>query len=171
MAQSPVHHVELSAFLPERHGDLLRSWLWQPHVSKWWGDPRKTLLEVSKPPTAGGEALITVDGSPVGYLRWQVPDQAELEAAGLHDVPLDAVDIDITVGEIDWIGRGVGPRALMLLVDRLVAGGASTIMLATSVENLQAVRAYEKAGFARRRQFVDTDGGAYWLMTIEARPD
>ena len=57
----------------------------------------------------------------------------------------------------------------MLLVERLVASGTTTIMLAASAEDLQAIRAYEKAGFQRRRQFIDTDGGKYWLMTIEAR--
>lgn len=170
MVESPGHRVGLADFLPERHGDLLGSWLRRPHVSRWRGDPDKALLEVATPPNEGGEALITVDGRPVGYLRWQVPDRAELDAAGLHEVPPDAVDIDIAVGETAWLGRGVGPQALMLLVDRLVAEGASTIMLATSTTNVRAVRAYETAGFIRRRQFVDTDGGTYWLLTIEARP-
>jgi aminoglycoside 6'-N-acetyltransferase len=168
MAQSRGPYVELSAYVAERHADLLGSWLRQPHVAKWWGDPDEALREVSKPPAAGGEALITVDGSPVGYLRWQTPCRSDLDAAGLQDVPLDAVDIDIVVGEADWLGRGVGSSALMFLVERLVADGATTIMLATSVENRRAVRAYEKAGFTCRRQFTDTDGGTYWLMTIEA---
>lgn len=43
-------------------------------------------------------------------------------------------------------------------------------MLATSIDNLRAIRAYEKAGFVRRRRFVDTDGGLYWLMVAEAEP-
>jgi len=170
MAHSSGHRVELSPYISERHSSLLRSWLRQPHVSKWWGDPEKAILEVSEPPNAGGEALIFADGLPVGYLRWQVPDREDLDAAGLRDIPLDAIDIDVAIGEPDWLGRGVGSRALVLIVERLVAGGATTIMLATSVENLQAICAYEKAGFQRRRQFIDTDGGTYWLMTIEERP-
>lgn len=170
MAHSSGHRVELSPYISERHSGLLGSWLRRPHVSKWWGDPDKALLEASEPPNGGGGALITADGSPVGYIRWQVPDREELNAAGLREIPPDAIDIDVAIGEADWLGRGVGPRALMLLVEQLVAGGTTTIMLATSVDNLQAIRAYEKAGFQRRRQFIDTDGGTYWLMTIEARP-
>lgn len=91
MARPRGHQVELSACVSERHSGLLGSWLRRPHVSEWWGDPDKTLLEVSRPPSAGGEALI-------------------------------AVDIDVAIGEVDWIGRGVGSRALELLAEKASRG-------------------------------------------------
>ncbi len=163
-------YVELTPFVPDRDIALLESWLHRPHVSRWWGDPHKALVEVSQPPARGGEELIAVDGAPVGYVRWQVPAREDLDAAGLHEVPDDVIDIDIAIGEADLVGRGVGSRALSILRERLERGGARTVMLATSVDNSRAVRAYEKAGFARRRQFVDTDGGAYWLMMWKAGP-
>ena len=160
-------HVQLTPFVPDRDTPLLASWLRRPHVSRWWGDPRKALEDVSRPPARGGEALIAVDGVPVGYVRWQVPTREELDAAGLHELPDDVVDIDVAIGEADLLGRGIGPRALSILRDRLARDGVSIIMLATSVDNARAVRAYEKAGFVRRRQFVDNDGGSYWLMVSE----
>ncbi len=161
-------HVELVPFSPEHDLPLVESWLRQQHVSQWWGDPVKALQEVSQRPRGGGEALIAVDGLPVGYVRWQVPRREELDAAGLHELPDDVVDIDIAVGDAERLGQGIGPAALAIVRDRLAEAGAGTIMLATSVENARAVRAYEKAGFARRRQFVDTDGSSYWLMVFEA---
>jgi len=163
-------HVELTPYVPERDAALLESWLQRPHVSAWWGDPRKAFDEVAQPPVDGGEELIAVDGMPVGYVRWQVPAREELDAAGLYEVPDDVIDIDIAIGEVDSVGRGVGSRALSVLRERLMRGGATTIMLATSVDNLRAVRACEKAGFVRRREFIDTDGGVYCLMMWEARP-
>jgi aminoglycoside 6'-N-acetyltransferase len=161
-------HVELIPFAPERDLDLLRSWLRQAHVSRWWGDPEEALKDASARPHGGGDALIAVGGVPVGYVRWQVPTREELDAAGLQEVPDDVIDIDMAVGEEAWIGRGIGPAALAILRDRLTRAGAKMVVLATSVENERAVRAYEKAAFTRRRQFVDTDGDTYWLMVFEA---
>lgn len=162
--------VELTPFVPERDLALLESWLARPHVSRWWGDPQATLRELSRPPAGGGEAMISVDGERAGYVRWQVPGRGELDAAGLHEVPDDAIDIDIAIGDRDLLGRGIGVQALTVLRDRLIGDGATTIMLATSVDNLRAIRAYEKAGFVRRRRFIDSDGGSYWLMTAEDLP-
>lgn len=170
MAEPGDHHVELVAYRPERHGGLVASWIHRPHVSRWWGDPEKIAEELAVPPAGGGEAIIAADGVPVGYVRWQIPRRSELDAAGLFEVPDDVIDVDIAVGEADYLGRGVGPLALALLRDRLVEGGAATIMICASVDNTRAVRAYEKVGFSRRRQFIDTDGGDYWLLTFEPRP-
>jgi ribosomal protein S18 acetylase RimI-like enzyme len=160
-------HVELIAFSPERDLPRLHSWLQQPHVSRWWGDPAETLKEVAERPRGGGEALITAAGVPVGYVRWQVPAREELDAAGLYEVPDEVVDIDIAIGEVEQLGRGIGSAALAILRERLTREGVTMVMLATSVQNERAVRAYEKAGFTRRRQFIDTDGGAYELMAFE----
>lgn len=159
--------IELAPFLPERDLALLETWLGRPHVSRWWGEPAEALQEIVEPPAGGGEALISVDGVPAGYVRWQTPAREELDAAGLHEVPDDAIDIDIALGEQELLGKGIGSRALSLLRDRLLHDGTRTIMLATSVDNVRAIRAYEKAGFVRRRRFVDTDGGTYWLMVSE----
>ncbi|MBS3957512.1 MAG: GNAT family N-acetyltransferase [Clostridiales bacterium] len=168
--ESGGHHVELVSYCPERHGALVASWLHQPHVSRWWGDPKKAAQELSVPPAGGGEAIIAADGAPVGYVRWQTPSRSDLDAAGLFDVPDDVTDIDIAIGETDYLGQGIGTRALVVLRERLVEGGTAMIILATSVANTRAVRAYEKAGFSRRRTFIDTDGGEYWLLTFEFPP-
>jgi aminoglycoside 6'-N-acetyltransferase len=162
--------VQLTQFVLERDFALLESWLTRPHVARWWGDPAKALQDVSQPPAGGGEALISVDGAPVGYVRWQVPLRRELDAAGLHEVPDDAIDIDIAIGEGDLLGKDIGSRALSILRERLLREGVTTVMLATSVDNTRAIHAYQRAGFVRRRRFVDTDGGSYWLMVSEATP-
>ncbi len=98
--------------------------------------------------------MITKDGVAVGYLRWQVVDRETLDAVGLTDVPANAVDIDIFLGEDVHLGRGVGPEALNLLVGQLgededlaVAG------LTSAVDNTRAHAAFEKAGFQIVRQY------------------
>jgi aminoglycoside 6'-N-acetyltransferase len=167
-----VEDVRLDPFDPERDADLVSTWMRAPHVSRWWGDPVKTLGEVLERPNGGGDALIVADEVPVGYVRWQTPTRAELDAAGLQEVPEDTtMDIDIAIGELDYIGLGVGSRAIGLLVKDLAADNSlRTIILATSVDNLVAVGAYEKAGFERRRRFDDPGGGECWLLARDVRP-
>jgi RimJ/RimL family protein N-acetyltransferase len=92
-----------------------------------------------------------------------------LEAAGLHEIPEGSVDIDIAIGEADYIGCGVGSRALHLVVQRLGSERSiPLVMMGTSVENAIAIRACEKAGFRRLRTFDDPDYGPCWLLVYEA---
>jgi hypothetical protein len=112
--------------------------------------------------------LIIADDRPFGYVRWQRPARADLDAAGLQEVPDTAMDIDIAIGDLDCIGLRVGPRAVKQVVDALSDdAGISMIVLATSVDNTSAVRAYEKAGFTRRRRFQDPECGECWLFTLK----
>jgi aminoglycoside 6'-N-acetyltransferase len=167
-----VDVVRLDPFDPRRDADLVSAWMRAPHVSRWWGDPVRVLDEVMEQPYRGGAALIVADEVPVGFIRWQPPTRVELDEAGLQEVPDDTtIDIDIAIGEPDYIGIGVGSRAIGLLVKRLAADGNSrTIILATSVDNVVAVRAYEKAGFERRRRFDDPESGECWLLARDVPP-
>jgi aminoglycoside 6'-N-acetyltransferase len=74
------------------------------------------------------------------------------------------------IGEISHVGHGVGPRALGLLLARMGRDpSVSLVGLATSVDNVSAVRAYEKAGFSRMRQFDDPEFGPCWFMIADLR--
>ena len=163
-----VDEVRLAPFVPERDVDLVAGWLRVPGVSRWWGEPEQALREVLQRPNGGGDALIYADEVPVGYIRWQVPTRKELDAAGLSEIPNDAMDIDIAIGEPDYIGRGIGPRAIRLVLEQIRAGGDRMVMIATSVDNAASIRAFEKAGFSRRRQFDDPGYGRCWLMVLDA---
>jgi len=163
----PPLEIRLQAFDPGAHAAILREWLLQPHVARWWGDPRSTLESVLEWPVENC-ALIEADGVPVGYMCWRTPPEDELEAAGLADLPPGLVDIDVLLGEPELVGRGLGPRALELLLARLredplvrVAG------VGTAVSNERAVRAFIKAGFRALREFHDPESGPCLYMVAE----
>jgi len=165
----PIQEVRLEAFDPELDLQRLRDWLRQPHVNRWWGDHPQ---QFEDPQWCSREthAVIVVDGAPVGYLCWQRTPQDELEAAGLTDLPDDLVDIDIMIGEPKAVGRGVGPRALGLLLDRFRSDPlVSSAGLATSVSNARAIRAFEKAGFRLFREFQDSGSGPCRYMVADFR--
>jgi aminoglycoside 6'-N-acetyltransferase len=154
-----MHEVTLEAFDPRRDSELLRRWLAQSHVAKWWGDAAKA-MEHARQCSPASHALIVADSAPVGYLCWQEPPKAELEAAGLSDVPRDLIDIDILIGEPELLGQGVGSRALEILLARLHSEQAIAFAgLGTSASNTNAIRCYAKAGFRLFREFEDPEWG------------
>jgi RimJ/RimL family protein N-acetyltransferase len=77
------------------------------------------------------------------------------------------VDIDLFLGEADWLGRGVGPAALEILLARLANEGAPLAGLCPSVENAVAIRAFAKAGFRKLRQIDDPSVGRCWVLVVK----
>ncbi len=158
--------VDLKVFDPRADLPLLERWLRSPHVVRWWGTPDLHALAQRSRDT---HAVIIADGRPVGYLCWQRPSPSELEAAGLTDLPEDLVDIDIMIGEPELLGRGVGPRALVLLLVRLHRERVGFAGLGTSTSNRVAIRAFEKAGFRLFRDFEDPESGPCKYMVAQLR--
>jgi len=138
---------------------LLERWLLSPHVIRWWGAPDANLALIAER-SDDTHALITTGGKPVGYLCWQSLSPSDREAAGLTDLPDDLVDIDILIGELEFLGRGIGPRALVLLLTKLHSDGVEFAGLGTSISNQAALRAFEKAGFRLFRDFQDPESGS-----------
>jgi aminoglycoside 6'-N-acetyltransferase len=125
---------------------------------------------VGRSPAGVGELAAVLTREPVGYLCWQTPPQSELATAGLADLPEDLVDIDVLIGEPEFLDRGVGPRSLGLLLDRLRTDPVVTVAgVGTSVSNERAIRAFEKAGFRLFREFQDPEFGSCWYMVVGVR--
>lgn len=165
-----AQEFEVGLRAPDLEADLplLDRWLRSPHVVRWWGSPdayRTALLQRSRT----SHAMITAEGAPVGYLCWQRPSRPELEAAGLADLPEDLMDIDILIGEPEFLGRGIGPRALAALLARLRDEGVCCAGLGTSSSNRRAIRAFEKAGFRRFRSFEDPEAGSCEYLVTRPR--
>lgn len=155
--------VHLTTFEADRDLPLVTGWVHRPHVAEWWGDPEQALAAVREHPVAK-EAMIRIDARPVGFVCWQTPTQEELAAAGLSDLPGDLIDIDLFIGEPDALGRGVGPTALSQVLAKLRAQGVRMVGLGTDVENLRALRAFEKAGFRPFRDFQEGGRAMRYLV-------
>ncbi len=159
---------------------LLMRWRGEPHVHEWWDpdDPAPTLDEVveqygaevrGEEPTT--PCIFELDGRPAGFVqfhRWM----PYMDEDPTVDIRPDAntYGLDIHIGEPDLIDQGLGSRVVDVLCTHLEDDlGASWIALSTEVTNHRAQRAYEKAGFQKVRQVLDTDtrGGTRvvcWLM-------
>ncbi len=143
-------------------------WRNSPHVLRWWDPdlPPRTIASIKEeyqPDTAADAAstacIIELEGVPVGFIQFYRWISYAEEAAHVG-IPFDdhAYGLDVFIGEPDRIHRGLGTRVVAMLSDYLIAErGASSVSLTTAVDNHAAQRCYEKAGFAKFEQLLDTD--------------
>jgi aminoglycoside 6'-N-acetyltransferase len=163
-------------------------WRNEPHVAEWWttdDDPTPTTLdrvvENYGPRAEDGSwvtgCIITVDDRSIGYTQFYPWSGADEEAREMG-IPSDegSYGLDIFIGDPDMVDRGVGTRAVALLSRHLFQElDATVVALLTPLGNERAHRAYEKAGFRKVRQTLDTDvvngeRRMSWLMILERPP-
>ena len=141
---------------------LLHEWLQREHVRRWWTE-RQTYAEVVDhylPAIEGQEPtdlyVIDADGRPVGFIQtYQVADHSEYRK--LVQVEEGVAGVDLFIAESELVGRGLGSEALRQFVDEVVFTNASVhaCIADPDVDNIASLRAFEKAGFTRVREFVD----------------
>jgi aminoglycoside 6'-N-acetyltransferase len=142
---------------------LVRRWLAEAHVRKWWGDPDQQLALVSGDldEPAMDQFIVLADNRPFGYLQCY-----SLTAwnTGFGPQPEGTRGIDQFIGESDMIGRGHGSAFIRQFADARLQQGLPRIVTDPDALNLRAVRAYEKAGFVRDRMVETPDGPALLMV-------
>jgi aminoglycoside 6'-N-acetyltransferase len=136
---------------------LVRRWLLEPHVKRWWDDGVRApypdaQLDEYRSAIRGEDPsyhyLARIDQRPVGmFQHYRIGDDAEYAQALALDE--DAVGVDLFIGEADLVGRGHGPAMLRQFLREVAFPfhGLTVCVIGPSVTNLPAIRAYEKAGF------------------------
>ena len=154
---------------------LLQRWLNTPHVLEWWDKPGPTLDEVEEkylPRIEGNDPtqsyIVECAARPIGYIQRYLidnyPDYAQY--VGIEE---RAAGIDLFIGEVDCIHRGLGPVLLIRFLRDIVFvdSGVSSCVIGPAISNAIAIRAYEKAGFTyfKTASIPDEDEPEY-LMRI-----
>ncbi|WP_018348264.1 GNAT family N-acetyltransferase [Longispora albida] len=146
--------------LTEADFPLLRDWLDQPHVARWWHHettPEAVARDFGA--SARGEEpsedlLVFLDGVPLGLVQRcflaDYPDYAA-ELAAITDVPPGAVTIDYLIGEPGRTGHGTGTAMIQAIVERTWAElpAALSVVVPVNAGNVASWRALEKAGLRR----------------------
>lgn len=148
--------------------ELMVRWRNLPHVRRFW-DPDlpvstlESITEEYQPDTAADSVstacIIELRGEPIGFIqfyRWAAyPDEAKEAEISFDE---NAWGLDVFIGDAEVIDKGLGTRAVRVLSDHLIdERGASEVSLLTDVKNVRAQRCYEKAGFRKVKQVLDTD--------------
>jgi len=156
---------------------MIVEWRRRPEVHEWYaGRPvtadeiRRRHLEADEPVT---RCIVRLHGEPVGHIQFYEYTEEWKPAVGLGPGDEGVWGIDVYLGEPALHGRGIGSRLVRGVAERLVSEhGASRVLIDPHVENLAAVRAYEKAGFRKIRLMPSYERvrGAWrdaWLMEFE----
>jgi len=144
--------------LTETDLPLIRRWLLEPHVSRWWADPPRDTypddeLDKYRTRVRGDDDrtqifFIRDRGRPIGFIQCYAiaDDRAYADALALET---PAAGIDLFIGEPAEIGRGHGPRLIRAFLRDVVFAryDVDECVIGPSAKNTSAIRAYEKAGF------------------------
>jgi aminoglycoside 6'-N-acetyltransferase len=136
------------------------------HVVQYWGpaDAEPAAETLADPRVAMW--IVAYRGRPFAYAQDYSPH--DWDNHPFSHLPSGARGIDQYIGEPGMIGRGHGSAFVRLHCERLFAAGASAIGTDPHPDNVRAIRAYQKAGFAIASGPVDTRWGRALLM--ERRP-
>jgi aminoglycoside 6'-N-acetyltransferase len=155
---------------------VLHEWLQREHVRRWWRE-HETYDEVVRhylPAIEGREPtdlyLIVSDGKTAGFIQtYRTDDHPEYR--DLVEVEEGVAGVDLFLADEELTGRGLGSEVLREFVrDVVFAEPATQACIADpDTDNLASIRAFEKAGFAAVRQFVDPADGdrLHTLMRID----
>jgi aminoglycoside 6'-N-acetyltransferase len=138
-------------------------WLRTPEVVRWWGDPAAelALLTADLEEPLMQQWIVEHRGRPFAYVQAYAPPS--WPQAHLTHLPAGAQAIDAFIGVPDMLGRGHGSAFLRAMAERLIAEGASVIVIDPDRDNQRARRAYARAGFVGE-DVLETETGPVVLM-------
>ena len=142
---------------------VILAWLKRPHLATSWGPTESIYRELQSHPPSDLR-IVSHHRVPIGLVCWQILTPAELSVAGLSDLPTGLTDIDIMIGEPEYLYQGYGTRALALLIEQLREQGVTWIGLATQISNAPALKSFQKLRFHPFRDF-DENGERYVYLT------
>jgi len=172
------------ALVPIRYGlrgmepsDLavVRGWLAQPHVQRWWPNPQIGLRSIAQHLSEPAIAcfILTIDGRDAGYLQVYDPHHAPPPAADeqtsghpYRDQPRGTRGIDLFIGEARLIGRGHGSRLIRRILEHLFEEGISCVVTDPDPANARSIAAFRRVGFRCVGQ-RDTAWGHVLLMRCD----
>lgn len=153
---------------PMTLGDLpdVTRWVNEPHVAKWW-DENRTSEQVAAyyGPALRGEDptrlwIWEVNGRSVGFVQdYRISDHPEYLL--LCSRP-DAVGFDYVIGEVAFVGRGIGTALLWVFLRDIVwpaYPGVTEFFAAPDHRNAASLRVLDKLGLTRGLWFDEPQSG------------
>ncbi|HEX8288778.1 MAG TPA: GNAT family N-acetyltransferase [Pyrinomonadaceae bacterium] len=142
---------------------LMLKWLSENHVREWWNDGDDTLEKVALHYGERSEdvrrfILIQekegVEKS-IGYFQYYFASGGE-------------IGIDQFIGEKDYLGKGVGEKAIRLFIELIIrVHNPKHVILDPSPENKRAIRCYEKVGFVHFETRQNENGEPAYMMRLK----
>jgi aminoglycoside 6'-N-acetyltransferase len=157
--------------------DLMARWLTDPRVLAFYEGrdnpfPIERIREKYAPRILSTEGVVPCimeyECRPIGYLQYYLADLDEYQFDGHGKV----YALDLFIGEPEYWGHGHGTQIVRLLLSTLFEQfGADWVILDPHVDNLRAIRSYEKCGFRKiklltQHEWHEGTNVDCWLMGI-----
>ena len=155
---------------------LICRWLNEPHVHEWYDDDKENTLEdvtTRYGPEVRGEEptdgyLAFYEDKPVGYIQMcKVHDYPEFGPFLGYDNA--TAGVDLFIGEIDYMGKGLGNLMLKKFLKEIVFSrdDIQTCIIDPDPANIRAIKSYEKAGFTYVKTIdIPADPGGSYIMEL-----
>jgi aminoglycoside 6'-N-acetyltransferase len=127
---------------------LLRSWLLQPHVSAWFGEPAEWLAEIAANLHADwvGYFRADLDGRPAGFA--QCYDTSRAPPGEWSSQPPGTLGLDFLLGRPELLGQGHGTRLLREFIAHVIAlRHPRRLITDPDPRNERSVRVAQACGF------------------------
>lgn len=165
--------------LEEKDMRLFFTWVKKPHIAQWWkSDTYEKFFEKYHPKMASQNFvfpfIMYINEKPIGYIQYYLADKVDNGWWMKTHGQAGTIGMDIIIGETDYIGKGFGPMLIKKFIEKIYQETkASKIIIDPSVNNIAAIRCYEKIGFKRVKEIdsptelFDTEPGKLLLMEFE----
>jgi len=153
--------------LTEEHFGLLTQWMNTAHVASWWGENKSwTLKDVQEKYTSYVKGyklnanqkkpisafLIYCAEQPIGYIQFYNAHDFPREGYTLSGSIPSLAALDLYIGEPAYLGKGIGVAAIKKLLKEFIWPRFEACLVDPDLSNMQAIRAYEAAGFKTIKQ-------------------
>jgi len=144
---------------------LLSTWLEEPMVSRWYGDPDyiDDLAENLEDSRIRMQ-LVIHNNDPVAYI--QDYDIHSWSDHHLDFLPAGSKGIDTFIGSSKWIGKGHGTNYLSLFTEQMFHAGVPALGIDPHPENVIARRVYGKIGF-HENGIIESEWGTVVTMYLD----
>ncbi len=144
--------------LEEKDNYLLAKWLSDPFVLEFYEgrDNPFNLERVNQvfydPEDDEVKCIIEFEGKEIGYIQFYLIDDASRKVYGYQMNHERIYGIDQFIGEVEYWNKGIGSQLVTSMVNYLVEQQqADKVVMEPHVQNLRALKCYEKCGFKKIR--------------------
>jgi RimJ/RimL family protein N-acetyltransferase len=142
--------------------EQLFAWLTEPEIYRWWGGEPKSREYALR----HSDVMVDDDGAAWPFIVWGADEAIGYLQVWLNNDGKAGLDMFLAPA---FRGRGFGARAASAMARYLTDAGWPRLTADPGVDNVRAIRMWQKAGFEKSGAVIDAGDGPSELMVFRGR--